>query len=612
MKRIALALAATVFGGLAYATPDVAEACGGTFCDNGPAAMTSPVDQTGETILFVIDEGRVQAHIQIEYDPQTDAERFAWIVPVMAPPTFSVGSQQLMLNLQNGTVPSYGFVNQFDFCGDDWDDGWDGDWDGCSGGDGNAGGDSGAGAPDGGDDGGTTGGGTEVISQQTVGAFDIVVLTSTSTEELMTWLEDNGYYPDPNAAPVFDEYLAEGALFAAARLTQGAEVGEIHPIVVEYEGTEACVPIRLTRIAAKDDMDIRTFFLGDTRVGPRNYKHVELNSVKLDWTNLGANYKEVVAMAVDEAGGHAFVTEYAGPSEIVDGSNLFSESWDAISLAAAQPTTVVDILQAQGLMDCTNGVECTFGHPLMAGILAAVLPVPEGIDPYDFYTCVECYEGLVDLEAWSSGEFVAMVDSRIIDPGKNALALLQQYGYLTRMYTTLSPHEMTEDPFFMPNPDMKALVDHTSDVGTLDNTCSGNQEMSTPTGHLVRLETFNQWPDIAPEEMPWVERIEQFTDAGAPIVEVDNRAKIDELVAAWNAGTDVDLRPEARGVCGGSEDGGFDSGGDPGADAEDGGRLGDGSFGNCSCRAPADGGGAGWMLMLLGLGAGLAARRRRD
>jgi len=45
-----------------------------------------PVDQTGETVLFVLDEGQLQTHIQIRYDPQTEAERFAWVIPVMAIP----------------------------------------------------------------------------------------------------------------------------------------------------------------------------------------------------------------------------------------------------------------------------------------------------------------------------------------------------------------------------------------------------------------------------------------------------------------------------------------------------------------------------------------------
>jgi hypothetical protein len=65
-------------------TPAEAEACGGTFCDNGPQTM--PVDQTGENILFKIGEDYVEAHIQIQIDPNTEASQFAWVIPVTAVP----------------------------------------------------------------------------------------------------------------------------------------------------------------------------------------------------------------------------------------------------------------------------------------------------------------------------------------------------------------------------------------------------------------------------------------------------------------------------------------------------------------------------------------------
>ncbi len=55
-----------------------AQACGGMFCDAGPQEM--PVDQTGETIIFVVDEDHVEAHIKIEYDPNTDATNFYFMV----------------------------------------------------------------------------------------------------------------------------------------------------------------------------------------------------------------------------------------------------------------------------------------------------------------------------------------------------------------------------------------------------------------------------------------------------------------------------------------------------------------------------------------------------
>src|ERR1041385_4575016 len=85
-----------------------AAACGGTFCDTGPTAM--PVDQTGENVVFSIDDGFVEAHVQILY--QGDPARFAWIVPMQQVPDVHPGSAQLFANALAGTVPTYGFSVQ--------------------------------------------------------------------------------------------------------------------------------------------------------------------------------------------------------------------------------------------------------------------------------------------------------------------------------------------------------------------------------------------------------------------------------------------------------------------------------------------------------------------
>ena len=60
---------------VALAVPDRAEACGGTFCDSGPQSM--PVDQTGESVIFVMGGDKAEVHIQISYDPDTNANQFA-------------------------------------------------------------------------------------------------------------------------------------------------------------------------------------------------------------------------------------------------------------------------------------------------------------------------------------------------------------------------------------------------------------------------------------------------------------------------------------------------------------------------------------------------------
>ena len=99
----------------ASAWPSPARACGGTFCDSGPNQM--PVDQTGENILFILEPGQVEVHIQIQYDPNTNANKFAWMIPLPEVPEFDVGTELLFSELLRATVPTYGLQTSFDFCG---------------------------------------------------------------------------------------------------------------------------------------------------------------------------------------------------------------------------------------------------------------------------------------------------------------------------------------------------------------------------------------------------------------------------------------------------------------------------------------------------------------
>ena len=498
------------------------------FCDAGPQEM--PVDQTGETIIFVVDEGHVEAHIKIEYDPNTDATQFAWIVPVMAEPEVLVGSDQLFINSLNGTVPSYGFQATSETCEDGGG--------GCSntGGGGSAGGGGGGDGDDSGDT--TTGGGTQVVEQSSVGAFDYVVLQSTSSVDLMTWLDDNGYQQDPDAEPILEEYIAEGALFVAFRLRQDVDVAEIHPVAVRYPGSEPCVPIRLTRIASAEDLGLRVLFYGDARVVPDNYQHVELNPMMIDWVQLGANYTDVVTMAVDSEGadGHAFVTEYAGPSTVVDPAGILGAAWDPAAFETLTPSETLDELQNQGFGGCVDGL-CQWDHALISGILAAALPVPEGVEAGEFYSCLSCYDDSIDMDSWDPVALAEAIDERIVAPGQRATEILETYPMLTRLFTTISPHEMTEDPTFFPNPDLPE-VDRTAEMATFDRTCSGRVDAQVDTFEFQTwTENLLTWPEIP--EMPWARRVETMGPSGAPIVVVDHEADIEAALAAWTASRDA-------------------------------------------------------------------------
>jgi MYXO-CTERM domain-containing protein len=580
--------------------PTEARACGGTFCDSGPQPM--PVDQTGENIIFKIGSNFVEAHIQIQYDPNAEAAQFAWVIPVQTLPTFAVGSDLLFTNTLAATVPTYGLNDIFDSCSDPSTTGDSGGTDGTASTGGFVGG-----------DGDGDGDGPSVVFEDTVGAFDVVVLQGGTVTEVMAWLAAEGYQQDAAAEPILDEYLQEGFMFAAVKLNNKAGISEIHPIALRYQGTEPCVPIRLTRIAAAEDMDIRVFFYGAARTVPTNYKHVEVNPLKIDWVNFAANYKDVITLAVDASGadGNAFVTEFAGTNPVsTDG--LYSTAWDAAPFAAmADPNGVVDALTNQGLMDCTmgwgdgdgDGDVCGFFHPLLEGLLANYVPVPAGLTQQEFYDCVSCFPGQVDLMAWDAAAFSQAMTERIIDPGIAARDMVQDNAYVTRMYTTISDYEMNADPVFTENIDLPEVPNLRT--ATRQNHCDGTAHMQLPDGREVFMPAPGTWPDISPGAMPWEEDIDQGTISGPLVNEVDQTPVINALLDEWNRQAEP-MGNETSGESGGDGESG-------GGSAEDGMAADAGGAGGCACAAT---GGAespdsaAGLLALFGVGA--LARRRRS
>ncbi len=509
--------------------PERADACGGTFCDAGPQVM--PVDQTGENILFWIDDSDpeqpyTEAHIQIQYEG--DAESFAWIIPVQTVPEVLVGNQALFDNLLSATVPTFTLQTRFEDCGDGGGVGL------CAMED--AGSIQLAGDDEVGDDGGDAGeegGGPEILDRGFAGAFEYVVLTGDTIDEIVDWLDTNSYAQDPDAPPILDEYLQDGFVFVAVKLRGGADVDEIHPLAIRYPGIEPCVPIKLTRIAAVDDMAIRTFFLGETRAAPTNWPHVVINPARIDWVGgAAASYLEVVSLAIDEAGGRAFVTEYAGTSAIVSTSGVDDPAWDSSAYAEIEPVDVVAQLTAQGLMSCTVAGEnqCTFNHLQVRPLLETYLPVPVGVDPFEFWSCLSCYVDLIDPVAWSAAGFAADFEERIAAPGEHAVDMMSSSSYLTRLFTLLSPHEMLEDPLFHETESLPPVDNDWS--ATQVFACEGADWVELPDGRVVALDGNSNTPTI--EGLPAAERIELVPLMGPPQVEQDNTTTIDELLDDHN------------------------------------------------------------------------------
>jgi hypothetical protein len=598
--------------GSAVIVPRSAAACGGTFCDSGPRAMA--VDQKGENILFVMGGGKVEAHIQIQY--KGDAARFAWVLPVPALPEVEVGSQALFQNLLSGTVPRYGLSTVVDSCP-------------------NAvivpstpptrvNGSVTVANIDGG------GGGTTVVLQKAVGSFEVTVLQGGTAQEITDWLTTNGYTMPPETPQLLQSYVAKSFLFVAVKLTGGAGIDEIHPLVVRYPGTEPCVPLELTKVAAIEDMGVRTFFLGTERVVPKNFKHVALNPVMIDWLNLAPNYDEVISHAVDNpvADGHAFVTEYAGPSNAVTSNGLVFPQWSGEPFVGADVMKVIDLLKAEGFISSCGGAQCDFTHPLILPLLRTYVPVPAGVDEGAFYECMKCYASKVDRTTWGDGTGFAMaLEERVIVPGRRAANLLTSYPYLTRMFTTISPAEMTEDPTFETRSGLGDVI--ATQTGTQRTRCDSKTGIILPDGREVGLAPVNNpaspsavrvmWPGFT-AEMPWAERVEDLTNAAAAgamkssdggaqaVVLLDNKDKINALLKAWN--DSVGWVPQGL-------DSGVTSGltlvaPEAGVEAGESDLAGGGGGTACACDVPGRTARSGvWSGVMVAMGMLLARKRRR-
>ena len=88
-------------------------------------------------------------------------------------------------------------------------------------------------------------------------------------------------------------------------------------------------------------------------------------------------------------------------------------------------------------------------------ILGRHLPLPEGNDAF-IYQVSELLVDVFTPEALSAGRaaILAELNDDVIDPLAETLAVFEGDPFITRLYTTLSPEDMTLDPIFDFNPDL--------------------------------------------------------------------------------------------------------------------------------------------------------------
>ncbi|HIA01688.1 MAG TPA: DUF2330 domain-containing protein [Myxococcales bacterium] len=441
MKRIAAALFFAIT--LICAVPMSAQACGGFFCSQ------QQMDQSGENILFAMDGGEVSAHIQIFY--QGEADRFAWVLPLPVQPTdIRVGTDMLFQQLLGRTQPR--FQTTWKNNGKCYFYGWGGGMD-----DGDLAGNAGPTNEE-------SEGGVEVLESGSVGPFDYHVIAGTNTESgeaVFQWLKDNDYDQPDMAKDLVTTYVAEKHVFVAVRLQSNKGTGDIQPLVLDFPFPGSCVPLRLTSIAAADDMPVRVWILGQHRAIPINYFHVEINEKKIDWMRNGNNYNELAIEAVDTAAGRGFLTEFAGDTNDMKGQLWQPGKYDTDVLKKIKtPWDFVQNMLSQNFPRNTT----------MQNLIRKHVPMPQsvkdkGVTEQQFYNNLQKYKNDLAGQPFDPVAFADDVADKLLKPLEEANQLFNEHRYMTRLMTMISASEMTRDPIFLFNPDLPNVNNVHSAVG---------------------------------------------------------------------------------------------------------------------------------------------------
>jgi hypothetical protein len=542
-KRAAVStflVAASLLGGARSA-----RACGGFFC-----SQAQPVNQSAERIIFAAnDDGTVTAVIQILY--QGPSQNFSWLLPISTVPKdnqIGVASDIAFQQLQRATNPNYVLTTRLEG--------------NCAGGIGigigtssSTGTNTGTGDPSGGEDDGVT-----VEASGVVGPFEWTVIgldasLADPAAAAVMWLTEKGYDVTPGASQLLGPYLADGMYLLALRLTKESDTGSIRPIVLTYEAAQPMIPIKLTAVAANDDMGVMAWVLANARAVPANYRSLELNEARINWFNAASNYDDVVTAAADDAGGQGFVTEFAGTTaalgQVVWGDSA-EQQWQGF-----KTTTYASFLD---LFDNSRFLYGEFDGFWDAA--RKVISLPAGVAFADFQLCPGCYPGA----SFSPSAWISALETDVIEPVRAIQELLDAHPYVTRLYSTLSAAEMTADPLFtfnagLSNVNNQHLAERVIECNPDVTQAEATWRVELPQGGVIRgtgaEAQARTWPADT-SNLPPNLRITQMSATGPGVVLEDNSKPIQMLLDEHNAKVSTTGRP-ASGGSGGKGSGGASS-----------------------------------------------------
>jgi hypothetical protein len=464
------------------APPRPARACGGFFCNGGGSVGSGPatvIVQGGERVVFAQGEDGVTMHVEVRYEG--DPTKFGWLLPVPRPTPaairtgarpftlealLSVSARDLFDTLQTATDPRYDLVDGgvgANLCSSD---------SGCG---------SGCAVEDMAtlntrdDLTGTPGKPTVWVSDQAlIGPYEAQLIEATEADDLYAWLEASGFYQDPAARPLLQHYIDDNWGFIALRLQSGQTTGDLRPIALHVSEGSPCVPLRLTAIAATDDMPILVWVLGAHRAVPKNFLSAVINDASLTFPG-APEYLDRVSRAVDLAGGHAWVTEMSGPLAPI------REAFGTFEIDRARFDAATTL---EELLTTYSGPGTEEENDVWREEVVPPPDVPRVLFDHSprYYLTSPGVTLVHDLATLKT-----RLEDDVFAPRRAIETMLSEATVVTRFLTMIDPFEMTRDPVFAFNPELPPVSNNHSVTlaRVTDKSCSQTWRATYADGRVV-------------------------------------------------------------------------------------------------------------------------------
>jgi hypothetical protein len=161
----------------------------------------------------------------------------------------------------------------------------------------------------------TTPPGVTVEHEGTVGPYQYVQLSATSSMSLEQWLADNGYVIPADVQPVVAGYVREGFGFIALKLLPDVRTREMTPVRVITPGASPTLPLRMVAAGTGATVGITLYVIAEGRYEPEVFPSVSIDFSKLTWdwssTPGVSNYNELRRAALASGDGTGWLTSFA-------------------------------------------------------------------------------------------------------------------------------------------------------------------------------------------------------------------------------------------------------------------------------------------------------------